>query len=69
MPKIILPAKQMILRASEGKRAGKMNNEIITVAIVILPFVSAIEKANIAMAKAIMSPINPYGIPIIFSLR
>lgn len=35
----------------------------------ILPLFSAIEKAITVMAKATMSPIDPYGIPMILSLR
>jgi len=59
----------MIQRESEEKRRGKRNNEAITVAIMTLPFVSAFEKANIAITTAIISPINAYGIPIILSLN
>ncbi|KPK77973.1 MAG: hypothetical protein AMJ89_01460 [candidate division Zixibacteria bacterium SM23_73] len=46
-----------------------MNNEIITVAIMILPLFSAIEKAITAIAKARMSPIKAYGIPMILFLK
>jgi len=49
----------MIQRESEEKRRGKRNNEAITMEIIILPFVSAFEKANIAIATAIISPIFP----------
>ena len=35
----------------------------------ILPLFSAMEKAITAMAKARMLPIDPYGIPMILSLK